>query len=173
MDPKRSYVSIRIRGRVARLSMNIKRAIFFSLIAFVSLFAYVQMMFVREFAPVSVGQGEINIELIPEGDVYFGGLYWGFLRFDLKDQLFLRVIGKSAPYQKIDILISKDNKVQDFLCQTDKSGVCYETVQRTDIRMDGNFTCLVKTAGKNFRCSGVFRRETKPKFLIYEAMMSV
>lgn len=153
--------------------MSVKRGLLLFLIAFLAVIAYVQMMFVRGFAPVSVRQGEVNIDLIPEGNVYFGGLHWGLLRFDLKDQLFLRVIGKIAPYQKVEIFISKDNKIQELLCQSDKSGVCYATVQRTDIRMEGNFTCIVKTAGHNFRCSGMFKRETKPIFLIHEAMMSV
>jgi hypothetical protein len=153
--------------------MNIKRVILFSLVAFLAVVAYVQMMFVRGFTPVSVKQGKIDIELIPEGDVYFGGLYWGFLRFDLVDQLFVRVIGNIPPNQNIEIFLTKDGKTQSLLCQADKSGECFETVQRTDIRMEGNFTCLVKTAGHNFRCSGMFKRETKPIFLIHEAMMSV
>jgi len=153
--------------------MSIQRVMLLSLVAFLAMLAYVQMMFVRGFAPVSVRQGKVDIELVPESHVYFGGLYWGFLRFDSEDQLFIRVIGKMAPNQMAEISIDKDGKSLSFLCKADKSGFCYETIQREDIKMSGGFTCSVKTEGRNFRGANTFKRKTKPIFLIHEAMMSV
>lgn len=128
---------------------------------------------INTFSPDSIYVGGHKISFQPQSEQNFGGLSWGLLRFDLKDELYLGIDSNIGKNNKAIVQLSKDGKVFTVECISDETGFCYESIHQKDIKMSGDFKIQISIDGASFSSKGKFSRKLKPTLLLKEILLSV
>ena len=143
------------------------------LLAILLAITYVQVMVLYTFNDVVAQNDHMKIELRPRSEQDFGGLSWGLLRFDSKDQLSLGILADIGVGKEAKISFKKDDKIYEVMCRADDAGICRGTIRQPDMAMLGTFTWSVRVDKSAFTFEGRFKRRSKPMFFLREVLLSV